>query len=186
MARIPLLAVGVVLMLGLAACGPGLKAPVPPDGGKVVVSVVFDYGITEDTDAEKAKQLTQVGEYFAADLKKRFDKNGYEIETLEAADQFTPGPNKFLLTVKVLSYNPGAKGARVAGALLGGYAGMAMANAAEARLAASYRLTGESGKLAGGELNEGSGSSDWPAAVQKVSLLILKGSAKAIQGVYKK
>lgn len=173
-----------VVALSVVACGPGLKAPKLADGSKVVVAMLVDGGVTADTDAEKAKQLNEVTARLSGDLTSRFTKNEYQVETVAAEDQFTPGPNKFLLKVKVLSYNPGNKGARVAGALIGGWTGAAMGNAAEARLAASYVLNSETAKIAGGDLNEGSGTSDWPYAVARVNTLIMQRAAKAIQAQY--
>jgi hypothetical protein len=175
-----------VLALSMIACGPGLKAPRAADGSKLQVYIVQDRNIAADAEPKKAEQRNQMSDYFEAHLKSLLTKYEYEVFQIPAVDQFVPGPNKFLLEVKVQSYNPGNKGARVAGALIGGWTGAAMGNAGEARLAAEFKLSGEQGKIAGSDLNEGSGTSDWQAACQKINNLILKSTSKTLQKLYKK
>ena len=116
-----------VLALSAVACGPGLNAPKLADGQKIALFVLPDRNISADMDEAKAKGRTQMSEYFEADLKNVLVKHGYDVQLITAADQFTPGPNKFLLDVKVSSYHPGDKGARIAGAFVGGWTGAAMA-----------------------------------------------------------
>jgi hypothetical protein len=174
-----------VAALSLVACGPGLKAPQPSDGGTIAVHVAFDRNIPEDAEADKVTQRNQVSDWMEADLQNMFRKYKYDIMVIDHKDQFNPGTHKFLLDVKVLSYNPGSKGARVAGALMGGWAGQAVGQSGEARLAVHYKLVGEEGKVIEADLNEGSGSSDWQTAVRKVNQLILKGTAKSLQKLYK-
>ncbi len=177
--------VGAVMVFALVTgCGPGLKAPQVSDG-VIQVYALFDRGISDTADEDKAKQLNQMAEWMEADLAKLFKKNGYEFTQIESIDEYTDAAHRFLLKVKVLSYNAGSKGARVAGALVGGWSGMAMAQSAEARLAAGYELVGADGVLVSGDLNEGSGTADWSTAVRKVDTLIIKSAAKKIQGLYK-
>lgn len=178
---------GAVLMVALVTgCGPGLKAPQLADGGKIQVLALVDRGLTDTTADDQAKSVNQVTDWMEADLAKMFTKNGYDFQKIATADEYADAANRFLLKIKVLSYNPGNKGARVAGALVGGWSGAAMAQAAEARLAASYELANADGALVTGNMNEGSGTGDWNVAVRKVNSLIIKGVAKKIQGLYAK
>jgi hypothetical protein len=182
-ASIATLAVSV-LALTVVACGPGLKAPKTADGSKIGLYILHDRNISADADEAKAKMRTQMSEYFEANLANVLTKYDYEIHTITAADQFTPGPNKFLMDVKVSSYNPGDKGKRIAGAFVGGWAGQSMASSAEARLAIEYKLTGEKGKVASTDFNEGSGTSDWQVACNNVTRRILQGTSKSLQKLY--
>lgn len=173
--------VAVAIVTG---CGPGLKAP-QVEGGRVQVFALVDRGIADTAEEEKVKQRSQMSDWMEADLANLFKKNGYEFQQIASIEDYADAPHRFLLKVKVLSYNPGNKGARVAGALVGGWSGAAMAQSAEARLAASYELLDGEGTLVSGDMNEGSGTADWNAAVRKVNSLIIRGVAKKIQGLYK-
>jgi len=183
--RVVSMVLGAVLLVAfVTGCGPGLKAPELAGGEKIQVLALFDRGVTATTDEDMAKQRNQMSEWLEADLAKMFTKNGYDFQAIASADEYAAAANRFLLKVKVLSYNPGNKGARVAGALVGGWSGAAMAQQAEARLAAQYELANADGTLVTGDMNEGSGTSDWNAAVRRVNLLIIKGTAKKIQSLY--
>jgi hypothetical protein len=173
-----------ILALSAVACGPGLNAPKLADGQKIGIYVVHDRNIPGDADGDKVKMRNQVSDYLEANLTAVLTRYGYEVFAIQAADQFVPGPNKFLLNVKVQAYNPGNKGARVAAAFVGGWTGNAMTSQSQAHLSAEYKLTGERGKVAGSDLSEGSGTGDWQMACQNVNSRIIQGTSKSLQALY--
>ncbi len=176
---------GAALMISfVTGCGPGLKAPKVEDG-KIQVFALVDRGVEGEADVDKVKQRDQVGTWMEGDLANLFRKNGYDFQQIASEEDFVPAAHRFLLKVKVLSYHPGNKGARVAGALVGGWSGAAMAQAAEARLAANFQLIGPDGALVSGDTNQGSGTGDWNVAVRNVNVVVIKSVAKKIQSLYK-
>ncbi|PLX78634.1 MAG: hypothetical protein C0614_08465 [Desulfuromonas sp.] len=107
----------VVLLLGLvvtAGCGgPKLKAPKAAGGGSLSMAVVVDRGITPDLPAERVKQYQQVGEWMERDLLNVLKKAGYTPRLVAGRNEFRGGEEGYLLTVKIVKYNPGSKAARI-------------------------------------------------------------------------
>ncbi len=171
--------------LMMVACGPGLNAPKLSDGSKIGIYVVQDRNLPMDAEAEKLAQRTQMSEFFETDLNSLLTKYGYEVFPIASAEEFNPAPNKFLLSVRVLSYNAGSKGARVAGALMGGFAGNAVSRAGAANLAAEFSLKGEQGKVAGTDVNISSTDYKWQNLCRQVNMAIIKGTSKSLQKLYK-
>lgn len=184
--RTSLVAVIVAVFgLSMIACGPGLKAPRAADGSKLAIYVVQDRNLPSDLEPEKLTQRTQMSEYFETDLKNLLTKYDYDVVPIATAEEFNPGPNKYLLAVKVLSYNAGSKGARVAGAIMGGWGGAIAGDAGSAKLAAEYKLSGEQGKIAGSDINLASSDPNWQVLCRNVNAAILKGTSKSLQKLYK-
>jgi len=171
--------------LFLVACGPGLKAPKTSDGSKIGLYIVYDRNLPADGEAEILAQRTQMSEYLEADLNKLLPKYGYEVFPIAAADQFNPGPNKFLMNVKVVDYDPGKAGARVARALMGGFVGRSIAKAGGSKISVEYTLSGEQGKVASADYNLAAKDWKWQNLIRDLNLAVLKSTSKSLQALYK-
>ncbi len=175
-----------VMALSVIACGPGLKAPKMADGSKIGLFIVFDRNISADAEPDKLAQRTQMSEYLEADLPKLLTKYDYDVQTLANAADFVPGPNKYLMTARVLSYSAGSKGARIAGALMGGWGGQIAGDKGAAFLDLEYKVVGEKGKVVGNDINLRTTDPNWQVVVRMVDSAVLKGTSKAMQKLYKK
>jgi hypothetical protein len=185
--RAYLVAVSIsVMALSMIACGPGLKAPKMADGSKIGLYVAFDRNISADAEPEKAVQRNQMSDYLELDLPNLLKKYDYDVFPLANVADFVPGPNKYLMTVKVLSYSAGSKGARIAGALMGGWGGAIAGDKGAAFLDLEYKVSGEKGKVVGGDINLRTTDPNWQVVVRMVDSAILKGTSKAMQKLYKK
>ncbi|MDO3379836.1 DUF4410 domain-containing protein [Geoalkalibacter halelectricus] len=106
-----LLALSALVLL--AGCGSKIKAPKTADGGQVAIYLLADRGIQPDMSNQEVEQLNQVGDFMEKHFLGLSHKSGYAATLIENKDQFTPGPGKYLLSVKVKRYNPGNKAARI-------------------------------------------------------------------------
>ena len=83
---------------------------------QTTISVLFDDGVTADLSARQAKAQTQLAEWMKADLVRvfaRYAKSGYEAQLIEKQQDFKPGPDNYLLNVKITEYKSGSKAARI-------------------------------------------------------------------------
>lgn len=103
--------------------------------GKAVIYVFLDRGIADGMAGFEATQRKQVGDFMVQDLVGTLGKAGYAAKVIEKPADYTAAPDRYLLSVKIVRYNPGAPGARV----VVGY------GAGAASLDIHYDLTGASG-----------------------------------------
>ena len=83
---------------------------------QITICVLFDNGVNETLEARQAKAQTQVSDWMADDLVRvfaRYTKVGYQAKLIEKRQDFTPQPNNYLLTVKIIQYHAGSKAARM-------------------------------------------------------------------------
>jgi len=83
--------------------------------GQKNISIVFDNN-TEGLEARQAKSRGDLGEFMAPDLVRvfeRYAKSGYTAKLITKKEDFKPGPDEYLLIVKITDYNPGSKAARM-------------------------------------------------------------------------
>jgi len=83
---------------------------------QTTISILFDNGINETHDARQVKAQTQVSDWMDDDLVRVFDryaKAGYQAKLIEKRKDFTPQPNNYLLTIKIINYHAGSKAARM-------------------------------------------------------------------------
>ena len=150
----------LVLSCLLAACaGRTNSAPTLPDGNKIAIVLLPDRGITPDIDAERAKQLNDLGHWMEGDLVDILNKTGYSA-TRSNDDSIHPGPGRYVLRVKISNYDAGSKAQRI---LLGFGAGAA-------RLDTHFELIGQDNAVAlAGDPSVASGR-DWTNAARKINL----------------
>ena len=83
---------------------------------QITICVLFDNGVNETLEARQAKAQTQVSDWMADDLVRvfaRYTKVGYQAKLIEKRKDFSPQPNNYLLTVKIIEYHAGSKAARM-------------------------------------------------------------------------
>ena len=140
-----------------------------PIAGKVVISILFDRGIEAGTNAMETGQRNQVGTWMEKDLLRVLAKAGYEPRLIADRKEYTPGPDAYLLKVKIVRYNPGAKAAR----LVVGY------GAGATSLDIHYDLLGAGDKSLLAK-DDGVGSSrDWQFCCRKLN----QNMSQAIGGI---
>jgi len=80
------------------------------------IYVLFDSGVNGTTEARQAKAQTQLSDWMDNDLVRvfeRYAKSGYQAKLIEKRQDFTPQPNNYLLSVKIVEYRAGSKAARI-------------------------------------------------------------------------
>jgi hypothetical protein len=98
-----------VLMLALlTSCAAPLKAAIAPDGSPLTIAIYFDRATSEG----KPDQVNQLIGFMEPDLHSVLLAAGYKLEQTNNPETFLPGPNRYLLIIRVLNYNPGSQAAR--------------------------------------------------------------------------
>ena len=83
---------------------------------QTTICILFDNGVNETLEARQAKAQVQVSDWMSDDLVRvfaRYTKVGYQAKLIEKREDFTPQPNNYLLTVKIIEYHAGSKAARM-------------------------------------------------------------------------
>ena len=83
---------------------------------QTTICILFDNGVNEALEGRQAKAQTQLSDWMDDDLVRVFDryaKAGYQAKLIEKRKDFTPQPNNYLLTVKIIEYRAGSKAARM-------------------------------------------------------------------------
>lgn len=96
-------------LLGLTTSCASQRAARAPDGSPYTIEVFFD----RNAAANNPEQIGQVVGFMDPDLREILEDAGYAVVPSTNPEAFVPGPNRFLLVVKVLNYNPGSKAARM-------------------------------------------------------------------------
>ncbi len=99
------------LVVGCA--GPKVKAPQMGGGGQYTILVLADRGIGPDFESRRADQYGQIGRWMERDLLRMLKSAGYNGRQISSRDQFVAVPGTFLLTLRIVDYNPGSKAARM-------------------------------------------------------------------------
>lgn len=140
-----------------------IRAPLGASGQKIKIAVLLDRGAA-GLDARRAKYRQQLGAYMERDLLSRLNRCGYAATVVQAASDYKPQADAYLLAVKIKTYNPGNKFAR----MFVGYGAGATA------IDIHYELRGQDKKplLA---LDDGVGSSrDWTFCAAKLNQNMIK------------
>lgn len=152
-------------LLALTSCA-GQRAARAPDGSAYTLEVYFD----RNTALKNADQVGQVVDFMEPDLHEILQNTGYSVVKSTNPEAFVPGPNKFLLIIKVLNYNPGSKAARM---LVGWGAGALV-------LDTQHLLYSGPGQL----IFQGTGSvgsaRDWNYAARKINQQVTKEVTNAL------
>jgi Domain of unknown function (DUF4410) len=80
------------------------------------ICILFDNGVNDTLEARQAKSQASLSNWMDKDLVKvfaRYTKFGYEAKLIDNRKDFTPGANNYLLSVKIVEYNPGSRAARI-------------------------------------------------------------------------
>ena len=102
----------VVVAAVAVSCGSSPKAPTTPDGQPTTIVVLFDRGL-EDKTEDQIDQLNQLVDFMEADLINRLKGTGYNAELDNKDEPTAPAPGKYVMTVKIVNYDPGSAAARV-------------------------------------------------------------------------
>ena len=88
-------------------------APVHGIGEKPRILLLCDRGDPATMDARQFQYRQELGPLMESDLLKRLNRAGYVAAQIQRREEFKPGPNCYLLVVKIDKYNPGSKAARI-------------------------------------------------------------------------
>jgi hypothetical protein len=99
----------LVVLLGLSSCAAPQRAAKAPDGSPYTLAIYFD----RSSSLAKPDQVQQIIGFMEPDLHSVLLKAGYKLEQTDNPETFLPGPNRFLLIVRIVDYQPGSKAARM-------------------------------------------------------------------------
>lgn len=158
------------LVIGCATA----KAPKTATGGKIAIFVFFDRGDPTTMTEKQFEMRNQVGDLMEINLLNILKRQGYETHLISKREYYTYAPEKYLLSVKIVSYNPGSQAARI---LVGYGAGATSLNI-------HYDLLeGDKTVLAD---DPGFGSSrDWRNCVVKLNKQIAKAVANKLSQLHR-
>ena len=159
MKKLCVILAAMALLFSFGCAGPRLKAPKDPSGNRYMIAVLLDKGITDRLSSEQVDQRYQLCNWMEKDLMRMLKKAGYQARRINERSEFSPASGEYLLSVKVINYNPGSKAARL---LIGFGAG-------STSLDIYYELYGRSPKAILSR-DDGVGSSiEWTKVVQKLN-----------------
>jgi len=103
----------VLCMLLVAGCVRAPRAPLTDAGEKTEIMVFSDRGNPAEMDERQYKYHIEVGQYMERDLINRLRRSGYQAALINSKDEFEARSGRYLLIVKIVSYNPGSSAARI-------------------------------------------------------------------------
>lgn len=106
----------LALLTALVAFGcvrPQVKAPTQAGGGNYSIAVLSDRGITPELGPDRTNQYNQIGAWMEQDLLRMLQQAGYSARMVGSRSEFSPRPGEYLLSVRIVRYNPGSKAARM-------------------------------------------------------------------------
>lgn len=99
----------LLLIVGLS-CNAAMARKVPEVNQSIYVLV--DRNITTDTSNVESRNA--MADWWEVDLVNVLKKRGgYDAKLIKKSDEFVAEPDAYLLTAKILQYNPGSKAARM-------------------------------------------------------------------------
>ncbi len=122
----------------LTGCRSVPSAPLTAAGQKYEILVYCDRGDPNAMNKKQYSMRQEVGNWMERDLVNQLRRSGYEPKLVKSKDAYRSGEGKYLLSVGIVSYNPGSSAAR---AFVGYGAGAAALNN-------SYELKGMKGVVA--------------------------------------
>jgi hypothetical protein len=152
-------------LLALTSCA-GQRAARAPDGSAYTLEVYFDH----NTALKNADQVDQVISFMEPDLREILQNTGYQVVQSTNPEAFVPGPNKFLLIIRVVNYNPGSKAARM---LVGWGAGALV-------LDTQHLLYSGPGQLLLQSAGSVGSARDWEYAARKINQQVTKEVTRAL------
>ena len=152
-------------LLLLTSCA-SQRAATAPDGSPYTLEVFFDRNST----LKNPEQVDQVVAFMEPDLHQILSDTGYAVVRSSNPESFVPGPNRFLLIIKVLNYDPGSKAAR----MLVGFGAGALA------LDTQHLLYSGPGQLLLQTTGAVGSARDWNYAARKINLQITQQVNRAL------
>ena len=86
---------------------------VAPAGAKTEIVVLCDRGATADLAPRQQQWRNEVGAWMEPDLVRELNRAGYQASLIASRDKFEVRAGRYLLAVKITSYNPGSTAARI-------------------------------------------------------------------------
>lgn len=169
--RLGTIGLSVVLFLFVAACASsGAKAPKTASGKGITMYVIIDRGITRSMTDYQIKNRNQVGTWMEQDLPALLKKAGYKPRLITRRSQYKRSGSSYLLVVKITSYNPGAKAAR----MFVGY------GAGATSMKTHYELYGKGRRrILADDLGVGS-SRGWRNVIRKIDTLTVRAVSEKL------
>lgn len=149
----------VVAVLATTGCA-SVSAAKGPAGETLTLAVAFQRA----AQVNNVEQVQQVTDFMQPDLERMLTDAGYTVVRQADAASFQPGPNRYLVVVRITNYNPGSKAARM---MVGWGAGALV-------LDTDFELhAGPGAQLLGEKSSIGSGR-DWTNAARKTNQQVAK------------
>jgi hypothetical protein len=155
-----------LLLLLFASCAAPLKAARAADGSKLTLAIYFD----RTSSSAKPDQVNQLIGFMEPDLHSVLLAAGYRLEQTNDPETFLPGPNRYLLIVRIVNYDPGSRAART---WVGFGAGAALLDTQHVLFAGPEQLVLQgTGSVASGR--------DWNFAAMKINQQISRDVTLAL------
>jgi hypothetical protein len=161
-----------VLAVVLVSCWPAPKRGPQTTAGKAIVLYVhIDRGIEQSFTDYQVRNRNQTGEWMEKDMEAMLKKAGYVPRLVSRRSDYKPGTDSYLLTVKIMSYNPGAKAARM-------YVGYGVGAAS---MRTHYELYGRGQKpILADDTGVGSGQ-DWQKVIRKIDVMTIDAVSEKLR-----
>ena len=104
---------GCLFVLLLAGCKTVPPAPTQAGGARTQMLVLSDRGAESTMNPRQYQYRQELGQWMESDLIRILTKSGYDPRLIQKQSEFTPTAGRYLLTVKIDSYNPGSNVARM-------------------------------------------------------------------------
>ncbi len=103
----------VLFVMLVAGCATAPRSVLTDVGEKIEIIVFSDRGNPAEMGERQYKYRIEVGQYMERDLINRLRRSGYEATLINSKDEFKARKGRYLLTVRIVSYNPGSSAARI-------------------------------------------------------------------------
>ena len=113
MKKYPIVMCLVLFVVLVAGCARAPRAPLSDAGERIEIMVFSDRGNPAEMTERQYKYRIEVGQYMERDLINRLKRSGYRTELINSKDEFEARAGRYLLIVKIVSYNPGSSAARI-------------------------------------------------------------------------
>ena len=103
----------VLFVMLVAGCARAPRAPLADAGEKIEIMVFSDRGNPAGMTERQYKYRIEVGQYMERDLINRLRRSGYRALLINSKDEFEAQAGRYLLIVRIVSYNQGSSAARI-------------------------------------------------------------------------
>lgn len=101
------------LLLTTGCASSAGRAPKSSSGNKLEVLVLSDRGDTAAMNDYTAKAVGELAPYMDKDLIAQLNRAGYQARLIKARSEFNPSNGRYMLTTRIVNYNPGSSAARM-------------------------------------------------------------------------